>query len=102
LLTAVFALVVAALAAVVFAHDTTSGALHQLPGGDGCITTDGLEGCSLGRHVKGAHAALPDAEGRTLYLSASTSPSCRPTVASSTPPERMHDRSPCCRAATTE
>jgi len=55
---------------VVFAHDTASGALHQLPGGEGCITTDGLDGCSLGRHVKGAHAALPDAEGRTLYLSA--------------------------------
>jgi hypothetical protein len=53
-----------------FSRDPASGALTQLPGTAGCFTEDGNDGCSIGRVITGAHQALLDAAGRTLYLAA--------------------------------
>lgn len=52
----------------VFSRNTATGALTQLPGAAGCFDEDGSDGCTVGRVIVGAHEALLDASGRTLYL----------------------------------
>jgi len=54
----------------VFSRNPATGALRQLPGPAGCFTEDGSDGCTVGRLIQGAHAALLDAAERTLYLAA--------------------------------
>lgn len=60
----------AAGAAVIFARDTHSGALTQLPGASGCISaaTDPTPGCGTARALANEAAVAVSADGRFAYI----------------------------------
>jgi 6-phosphogluconolactonase (cycloisomerase 2 family) len=57
-------------AVAVFARDTTSGAITQLPGTAGCIQQEGGlgEGCAPGEGLQGAYYVIVSPGGKNFYL----------------------------------
>jgi len=54
---------------VAFARNTTTGAITQLPGLAGCISTGGWGGaCTHGEGLKGAYAVIVSPGGKHVYL----------------------------------
>jgi hypothetical protein len=60
-------------AVAAFRRDVQTGELAQFEGDAGCIAEPAMDGCRLGRVIKGAHAALLDSEERALYVSSDRS-----------------------------
>jgi DNA-binding beta-propeller fold protein YncE len=57
----------------VFARATAGGALRQLPGGDGCVSQDGLEGCAPGRGLTSPAGVTLSPDGRNVYVASTGS-----------------------------
>ena len=51
-----------------FARDHRSGRLRQLDGADGCLNSDGAEGCSVVPALRGAHLISPAPGWRQIYV----------------------------------
>jgi DNA-binding beta-propeller fold protein YncE len=49
---------------VEFRRNVTTGALTEF----GCFDEDGSDGCTVGRDLRGAHAAILSADGRNVYV----------------------------------
>ncbi len=54
----------------VLRRNPRTGALVQLTGRDGCVTSDGLDGCALGRSISGVSDLALDSAGANLYAAA--------------------------------
>ena len=57
-------------AIAVFARDRSSGALAQLPGKAGCLSTGGRDGCAPGRELVAASGVTVSRDGRNVYSAA--------------------------------
>ena len=58
-----------AAAVAVFSRDTTTGALRQLAGTNGCISESGTNGsCAVGKALAGARSAAVSSDGRSVYV----------------------------------
>lgn len=56
-------------AVATFRRDIETGELAQFEGNAGCIAEPAIDGCGLGRVIKGAHAAQLDSAERTVFVS---------------------------------
>ncbi|MGH6919426.1 MAG: lactonase family protein [Geminicoccaceae bacterium] len=55
-------------AVAVFSRDRKSGALTQLDGEDGCVSTGGAEGCAVGRALDSPLGVTVSGDGRSVYV----------------------------------
>ena len=55
-------------AVAVFARDRKTGELTQLDGEDGCVNSDGAEGCAVGRALEGPLGVTVSPDGRSVYV----------------------------------
>jgi DNA-binding beta-propeller fold protein YncE len=56
----------------VFRRNARTGALSQLRGADGCVTADAVDGCAIGRAMRGVNDIAVDREVENLYAASST------------------------------
>jgi DNA-binding beta-propeller fold protein YncE len=54
----------------IFRRDTRTGALTQLAGAPGCITSVPIKGCARGRAIRGASLLALSPDGRYVYVTA--------------------------------
>jgi len=59
-------------AIVALARDPGLGTVQQLPGGSGCTSQGGTEGCAAGRALGGAYAITTSLDGANAYAVSST------------------------------
>jgi DNA-binding beta-propeller fold protein YncE len=55
----------------VFARDRATGALQQLPGGEGCLGPTTRGGCTVGRALFGPESVVVSPDGRNVYTGSS-------------------------------
>jgi 6-phosphogluconolactonase (cycloisomerase 2 family) len=52
----------------VFSRERKTGALTQLDGEDGCVNSDGAEGCAVGRALDGPRDLAVSRDGKSIYI----------------------------------
>jgi DNA-binding beta-propeller fold protein YncE len=57
----------------VFARDTTTGELTQLPGTAGCVSPMGSGGCAVGKALYGPFSVAESADGKNVYVASEVS-----------------------------
>ena len=60
-------------AVAVFARDRKTGELTQLDGEDGCVNSDGAEGCAVGRALEGPVRVKVSPHNRSVYVASGSS-----------------------------